>query len=364
MTERKNLKLGPTPEATFGSVGGDVDVRGIGGPDTIIDTDGPDHNVLQVKDSLSIGSSGGDCSCRMPQGAKVTFENVGGDMHIKDVYGAIRLSHLGGDFSSRRTCGLTIDSIGGCCDMRGVNGDLTLGTAGGDAVIQECSGLVHVETIGGDCVLRDAAAGFEIDRVGGDLEICTAIQPGAQCRVHAQGDLGIELPPDSSVRLIFPAKTELKMADGLIAYTEGDKLIVTIGSGEATIEASAKGDVTVRLDEGQRRGTARDFDDYMMDVSAQIDSHLRGLEDMDDLPDSVRHGVERRINAAMRQVQSAQREAQRAATGWKEPWGSGQAQTGDPVSETERMAILKMLEDGKISVQDAQNLLAALDGEA
>ena len=363
MSERMNLKLGPTPDAKFGSVGGDVDVRGIGGPDTIVDTDGPDHKVLQIKDSLSIGSSGGDCNCKMPQGAKIAFENVGGDMHVKDIYGAVQLSRLGGDFSSRRTCGLTVGSVGGCCDMRGVNGDLTLGTTGGDAVIQECSGLVRVENISGDCVLRDVPAGFEIGKVGGDLEISTRVQAGAYCRAYAQGDLGIELPPETSARLIFPDRGELNLSDGLVAYTEGDKRIVTLGGGEATIELSADGDINVRLDDGQRRGAARNFDDYMMDVSAQIDTHLRGLEDMDDLPERVRHGVERRINAAMRQVQSAQREAQRAAAGWKEPWAAGPSQAGEPASETERMAILKMLEDGKISVQDAQKLLAALEGE-
>jgi SHOCT-like domain len=345
-------------------VGGDVNVRGIGGPDTIVESDGPDHKVLQIKDSLSIGSSGGDCTCRMPQGAKIAFENVGGDMHVKDIYGAIQLSRLGGDFSSRRTCGMSVGSVGGCCDMRGVNGDLTLTSAGCDAVIQECSGMVRVEDIGGDCVIRDIPAGFEIGQVGGDLEISTAVQPGAQCRAHAQGDLGIELPPESSVRLIFPAGTELSLADGLAAYTEGDQMIVTLGSGEATIELSAGGDVTVRLDDGQRRGAARNFDDYMMNVSAQIDAHLRGLEDLDDLPERVRFGVERRINAAMRQVQSAQREARRAAdAARKDAWGPSQWQDGESSSEAERMAILKMLEEGKITVQDAQKLLAALEGE-
>lgn len=364
MSERMNLKMGPTPNVTFGSVGGDVDVRGGGGPDTVIDTDGPDHKVLQIKESITVGSSGGDCVCRMPQGAKIVFENIGGDMHVKDIYGSIKLSRLGGDFSSRRTCGIDISSVGGCADMRDVSGDLTLGASGGDAVIQECSGVVHVGTIAGDCIIRDVPGGFEVEMVDGDLEISTAIRPGAYCRAHARGDLGIEISPESSARLIFPAGTELSLADGLIAYTEGDQLIVTIGGGESTVELSANGDVTVRLDDGQRRGSARKFDDYMMDVSAQIDSHLRGLEDLDDLPERVRHGVERRINAAMRQVQSAQREAQRAAAGWKEPWSAAGQSQSEPVSETERMAILKMLEDGKITVQDAQTLLAALEGEA
>lgn len=364
MTKRMNLNLGPAPDVTFGSVGGDVDVRGGEYAETMIDTDGPDHKVLQVENSLNVGTSGGDCVCRAPHDVRITFENVGGDMHIKDILGSFHMARLGGDFASRRTCGLTIGSIGGDADMREVNGDLSLGAASGDAVVQDCTGIVSIGSIGGDCVVRDVPTGFEIGKVGGDLEIRTAIRPGAHMTAYAQGDLGLEVPADSSVRIILPDDTDLKLNDGLTAFTEGDKLIVTLGNGEATIELAADDTVSVGLDGG--RGPRR-FDDYMMNVSTQIENHLRGLEDldkMDDLPEKIRSGVERRINAAMRHVQSAEREAQRAAAwGKKDSWNLNQWQSNEPVSETERMAILKMLEEGKITVQDAQKLLAALEGE-
>jgi hypothetical protein len=85
---------------------------------------------------------------------------------------------------------------------------------------------------------------------------------------------------------------------------------------------------------------------------------------LDDLPDRVRHRVERQIDAAMRQVKSAEREAQRATErGKKGPWSFSPWQSSEPVSDEERMAILKMLEEGKITVQDAQKLLTSLEGE-
>jgi hypothetical protein len=154
------------------------------------------------------------------------------------------------------------------------------------------------------------------------------------------------------------------------AITEGNKLIVTLGRGEATAELAARGKLRVRFDDYSREpefraGLDQDFDAYMLDVSAQIDSHLRGLErHLNDLPEGVRHRVERKINAAIRNVESAERHARRGAQGSGLAWGSAGGSSGEPVSEHERLAILKMLEEGKISVQDAQKLLAALEGES
>jgi hypothetical protein len=40
-----------------------------------------------------------------------------------------------------------------------------------------------------------------------------------------------------------------------------------------------------------------------------------------------------------------------------------QRPTSEPVTDAERLAILKMLQDKKITLQDAEKLLAALDGK-
>jgi hypothetical protein len=342
-----------------------MEVRGGDFAETMIDTDGPDHKVLQIESTLNIGTSGGDCQCRVPQTARISFENVGGDMHIKDIAGSIHLARLGGDFATRRTCGLTLGTIGGDADMREIDGDLNLQAVNGDVVVQDVSGRVVIGTISDDCVLKNIPAGFDIGSVGGDLEIRTALYPGAHGKAFARGEIGFEFPAESSIRIVMPSDTELTLDEELTAFTEGDQLIVTVGSGEATVELSARDSIRVSMDRGKGRGPSQDFDAYMMDVSAQIDMHLRGLEQhLDDLPERVRHGVERRINEAMRQVQFAERAAQRSADrGNREAWNFNASGSGEPVSENERIAILKMVEEGKITVAEAQKLLAALDGE-
>jgi len=41
----------------------------------------------------------------------------------------------------------------------------------------------------------------------------------------------------------------------------------------------------------------------------------------------------------------------------------GPVPTGEPVSDEERLSILKMLQDKKITLEDAEKLLAALEGK-
>nr|MBI2904428.1 hypothetical protein [Chloroflexota bacterium] len=89
--------------------------------------------------------------------------------------------------------------------------------------------------------------------------------------------------------------------------------------------------------------------------------------------------IERHAEAAQRRAEAAQHRAERGkrppTSGWmfegprpptpprapKPPWGP-KAPATDPVSDEERMSILRMLEQGKINVAQAEKLLAALEG--
>jgi hypothetical protein len=365
------MNLGPTPDVTISSISGDCEVRGVNGVETLIVADGNESDASESDGAFSASACGGDCVMRLPEGGKLRIGDLGGDMSLKGVYGEVSVDHLGGDFAARRCGSLVLGRVGGDAVLREVEGDLALGMVGGDCALQECAELVRIDEIGGDCTARDVSAGIEVGRVKGDLSIRTSIRPGATFTANANGDLEFAVPADSSIRIIVPSESNLSLGRGLTAVNEGEKVIITLGGGEATAELSARGTVRIRLDEEYNRsrehtiGMDRDFDNYMVDVSAQIDSHLRGLErHLDDLPERVRNRVEQRLNAAIRQVVSAERQARHMAEQGDAPRGASGFARSEPISEQERLAVLKMLEEGKITVQQAQTLLAALEDEA
>jgi Spy/CpxP family protein refolding chaperone len=82
--------------------------------------------------------------------------------------------------------------------------------------------------------------------------------------------------------------------------------------------------------------------------------------------------IQKRLEAAQRKVEAKQRAADRRSSrqgrqNWGFDWPSSpshpQAPATDPVSEDERLMILKMLEENKISPEEADLLLEALDGK-
>jgi hypothetical protein len=85
----------------------------------------------------------------------------------------------------------------------------------------------------------------------------------------------------------------------------------------------------------------------------------------------ARRHAEREMARAQRQWEKAQRKAERAqhkkGGPWPFAWGGGHsaqppAGRRQPVSEEERMTVLKMLAEGKISAAEAETLLQALEG--
>ena len=74
------------------------------------------------------------------------------------------------------------------------------------------------------------------------------------------------------------------------------------------------------------------------------------------------------VSRSMRKVAKAQRRAERhserASKLRHRSLGLFDAPSGESASEEERMSILRMLEKGKINVDEAEQLLKALEGES
>jgi hypothetical protein len=202
-----------------------------------------------------------------------------------------------------------------------------------------------------------------------------------------------------SIRVDFP---------GVEPLEEGSRRKVVLGSGAAKIQMIAGDDliVTSRADEWK---SLADFDSGSLDelFERSFDDIGRGWEDMFErgipgIPGNLHerisekvhkaeaaararaHGdrAQRQVEAAMRRAEekmrAAERRSQFISIGGRHTGGRGPippippippvppippAQRSEPVSDEERLTILKMLQEKKISLQDAEKLLAALEGK-
>jgi hypothetical protein len=72
--------------------------------------------------------------------------------------------------------------------------------------------------------------------------------------------------------------------------------------------------------------------------------------------------AEKAAERAARSAERAKRRAERAAGSWGFPAGRPPAPPSEPVTDQERLMILKMVEEGKITADQAAQLLSALEG--
>jgi len=220
---------------------------------------------------------------------------------------------------------------------------------------------------------------IELEHVGGDLEIRGWDRPEVQLNGEDIHDLEQD---GKSVRLSCGSDLHLSVPRGArlgITFVGGDldlqdvdgEIGVEFVGGDASLQ-NLKGEVSVEgvIGDLQLENVAR----------VKVEPGKRGLGQ--DFSRAMAHKVEAATRRAQRRVEQATRQAQRKAEqarrrvehelrgerrGWNpnlnlDPRSFSPGLQPEPVSDEERMTILRMLQEKKISSDEADKLLAALEG--
>lgn len=375
------------------AVGGDLRVRGRSAEDLIVDGDA--LHVEQIGDGQPyLIRCGGDCRITVPQNVDVSVQNVGGDAKLTDLGGAVDINNISGSLTLRSVHGVQIKNVSGDLRIKWAEGDVMVKTVGADATIREVTGSVMVKTVGADLYLRNVEGDCVAEEVGSDLVLSIDFVPGQDYRFKAGNDVLCRVQPETNARFILPLETTVAAeVDAEIVETEDGEQIVTVGDGSAIINIEAGDEVRLFIE----------AEDYVFDLGTQIEEELEArLSNLEEKLSQQLEGLDERIQAkteffasqAERMAERAQKQAERAAEklrrvaerqkpkrkremgtpsfvefAWggpphpPSPPGAPQAKRrpSDPVTEQERLMILRMVQENKISVEDAERLLAALD---
>jgi hypothetical protein len=347
--------------------------------------------------SLQVERVSGDASLQALSGP-VTLGPVDGDLTIKDL-GPVTLGKISGDASLRNVGALNAETIAGDFSLRGGKGICAVDTVGGDASIRDIDEMVTIENVGSDLYVRNVHAAVDV-KAGGDVALYLAPLPGLTYDISAGDDLILRMAPDSNVKLHltggspesihvdFPGVSlpedcigcEVLIGpqkDGMaeMLLTAGDDLLVT--------SQADSWDSAADFGVGMRDGSEWSFPPFELpeDFSERINQRVqaameRAQSHLEAANRHAEHAGQRasiKIEAAMRRAEAKARAAEvRSRRGqasirvgrWN--WDvtpHGPVQNSAPVSDEERLSILKMLQEKKISVEEAEKLLAALEGK-
>jgi hypothetical protein len=372
--ETIKLEVGENPKVKINAIGGDL--RLSGRHDTQFEAQAPEQGTLTVNqdgDQIEVTCRSG-CLIFLPAAAQVEVEQVGGDARVIGLTSELMIKTVGGDLSLRRVARSTFELIGGDLHARKVDGDLTVDRIGADAIAEKVDGDVRLRSVGADLVLHKVSGLVEAT-VGGDASLSLSPQADHTSVVTAGGDLSCRLPEDVSAQIRMKSGGDLAMPTDVERMSENGETVIRLGEGGATINLTAGGNLWLRV--GKRD---MDFaEDFVGSVMGELDARLAEMEarfnaigagmytfDAERIGERVRRSVERARRKAVKAQERASKRAEKYARKHDRKRSitiGGPEPSGPVVSEEERMSVLRMLEQGKISVEEAEKLLKTLGGE-
>ncbi len=372
-------------------VRGDLTIKGVQGPATIGDVNG--DATLYAVGPVTLKHVFGDLSAENVTG-HLQAQTVNGDVQARHVEGEISLNIVHGDVVLRSVGPALVEQASGDLSAKRVSGDLRAGRIQGDARIRHVDGLLTLEQVGSDLRAEGIHGGVAASEVGADVRLGPPFSPGAIYRVKAGGNVEIRLPDDASLRLSLQAGGGVRshIAD-LTLHETGVETSGVIGAGEATLEAQAGGHITLRPSAAEGASEEEfhfDIDLGFLDalenlgpmIEARIAEAMANMEarlqeglgringaqirvHVDRAAEHARRAAERAAEQVRRQAEReaerARIRAERAERCWQR--ASGKRPRQEPVAtDEERLRVLRMLEQGKITLEQANELLAALEG--
>ena len=268
---------------------------------------------------------------RVDAGESLSGELITGDVRLRDM-GSVRLGRVRGD--------LWIEHVSGALQVARADGDVRLSDVAGPTAFDEVLGDLRATALVG---------GLAADLVSGDAILSGPFVAETGYELSADGDVSLNLPADADVRLVLRAGGRIRSdvtltptADGSPTYT------AVVGRGATRIRLTSGGDLRVT-----QAGAHRD-------TGAPRDASLDEIVDLRNLGEQIRQQVQASLTAAGIAPPDGEAPARRERPRPPAPARVSPA-PAKTVSTEEQMAILKMVETGAISPQEADILLRALE---
>lgn len=403
-------------------ISGDLRLKGQDAFEVVAKSDDPENLSLEAQDDQVVIRCTSDCNVRLPRAAIIQIQAARGDAVIKALEGDLTIDTLSGNLELRNVGGTKIGTMHGNLSAKNVDGDLNIDSVSGDISARSVHGDFTITgTASGNLNLSDIGGSAKAS-TNGNITLRLDPSPGHQFDFSCRGNLFCRLSSEASVEISVPKASQV-MVDlpGIHASAPVQTpYALTLGEGDAKLTLSANGNVV--LDTHAPDWDMEDFDidigsevngmaeAVSQQISQQVESQVRMIEDQlnaqlsnlsmrlsaaklsEDqarrIEERAREASERaasraqerirraqekmeqKLAAAQRKIEFKSQARERASRHGRHSWSfniptppTPPTPPGEPVSEDERLMILRMLEQKQITLEQAEELLSALEGK-
>ncbi len=351
--------------------------------------------VLHVpqQSSLHLETGWGDVVVRSITG-DVSLNSVVGDLVLSNLKQA-KVGHVTGDLVARNVSGslsvlrvegdIVVRNLDGDLAVERVNGDLSAQYVSGAVLVEEAVGDINVRSIGGDLQVKEGRRDTNVRNLGG---LCTLHNVAGDVRLmgglgandhslRAQGDCVLIWPADLPLLVEAAAPVidnRLPLLD--VKQTE-TSLSGRLGDGKTRLTIASEGRVVLKEAEmvskkwnmGDEPLFDFDFISELANLGAKISSEVneqvtRVTAEMENNfgPDFMARMAGQVSQKAAEAAAKAQKAAEQAAPRAADAAPSRKKANAGAAYEAQ-LKILKMVEEGVISPDEAAVLLEALQGD-
>lgn len=419
--DMRSVPAGENPVIVL-NIFGNLSVKGWDKLEVLAKSSSPDDLKVDVQDNQISISCHRNASLRVPYGSMLQADQLTGDATVKSLEGEISIPQISGDLSLRSVGSVKVGSIHGNLSAKNLDGDLHIKKCQGNVSIRDIQGDFTVdEHISGNLTLKEIDGSAKA-AAHGNVSVQLDPSPESSYEFEAKGNLTCRLAADASanVSILKGANIRVKIPGVEVPARIKSPYELVLGEGDADISLNASGNVSLSSrppdwDMGDLEvEIGEDFeglaDTINQQISTQIEAQMEMIDEelqlqLDNLSHSLdasalnaeqaeriaeharlaseranqraqekirraQEKMERKLEAARLRAERKARAAERAARDRRrrpEPstWSPASPKiVSEPVSEEERLMILQLLEQGKITTEEAEQLLAALEGKS
>ncbi|WP_376793555.1 hypothetical protein [Thermogemmatispora sp.] len=306
-----------------------------------IDHVGGDLEAQQVRRRCEAGNVGGDCRLEENAEAELVLGNIGGDLRVVQ---ALRLK---------------AGNVGGDVILQALVAESELGNVGGDVSGIALAGSLRLGHVGGDVDLREVSGAVDAGAIGGDLSLAGTFSPGSYTRLRVGGDARIIVPEQANLRIEAAVCGSVSGVSAPVP--DGSTVTLTYGEGAATLLLQVGGDLSLR---GAGAPTVWELKSPAWPwlwgpAWSQVGQQLgRELAAVGEEVGRLGREVGREVAEVVREIKRQQRYSWRAGAS---AFGGRYERSGE-VAEA-RAAVLRMVAEGRLSPEEADQILRGLETE-
>jgi hypothetical protein len=365
-----------------------------------------------------------NCDIHVPREAQVEVIEVHGETVVKALEGELSVKAVHGNLTLRSIGPVMLDMVQGNLEAKNVEGSLEVQRVDGNATLRDVQGDLFVKAVHGNLQVFDVDGSVEAN-VDGNISMNLDPTSGDHYSLTARGNIVCNVPEDASITLDVPkagGRITVKMPGVENGKNVKAPYKLTIGDGDAPMELSAGGNIVISGEmpefdipdfDAEFESTFEGMGEAIgQQIEAQIEAQMQMMEEQLNAqianmtmnlgasgltPEQVerinqrareasqrasehaeekmrqaQERLERRMAATQQRMEQKARVAEARArrqerrgsgVGWPiapvEPSGPAH----EPVSDDERLAVLHLLEQKRITLEEAEALLSALEGK-